>query len=53
MSLWAVVLGRENVVMGIINRVEMVWSLTAGYVNGCDCVVVIVDSIDMLARRLR
>jgi hypothetical protein len=53
MSLWAVVLGRENVVMGIINRVEMVWSLTAGYVNGCDCVVVIVDSIDMLARRLQ
>jgi hypothetical protein len=53
MSLWAIVLGRKDVVMGIIDCVEMVWRLTTGYVDRCDCVVVTVDSIDMLARRFR
>jgi nucleoside 2-deoxyribosyltransferase len=53
MSLRAIVLGREDVVMGIINCVEMVRRLTTRYVNRCDCVVAIVDSIDMLARRQR
>jgi hypothetical protein len=53
MSPRAIVLGREDVVMGIVDGVEMVWRLTTGYVDGRDFVMVIVDSIDVLSRRLQ
>jgi hypothetical protein len=36
--------------MGIVYRVEVVWSLFARHIHRYNCVVVIVDAIDVLAR---
>ena len=50
MSSRAIVLSWKNVVMGIVYRVEVVWSLLSRHIHRCNCVVVTADAIDVLAR---
>jgi hypothetical protein len=45
-----ILLSSKDVVMSIVYRIEMMWSLFARYRHWRDCVVVIVDPINMLAR---
>ena len=45
----ASILRWKDVVMSIVNCVEVVWRLFARYVHRSDCVVVIVDPINVLA----
>jgi hypothetical protein len=46
----SIVLGWKDVVVSIVYRVEMVWSLFARYRHGRDFLVVVVDPINALAR---
>lgn len=50
MSSRAIILRWKDVVMSIVDCVEVVWSLFARYVHRSDCVVVIVNPINVLAR---
>ena len=50
MSLRAIVLGGKYVVVSIVYRVEMMRRLVAQCLHRCDCAVVVVDPINVLAR---
>jgi hypothetical protein len=53
MSSRAIRLSGENVVVGVVYRIEMVWRLFSRYVHRCNSVMVVVDKIDVLARLVR
>jgi hypothetical protein len=53
MSSRAIRLSGENVVVGVVYRIEMVWRLFSGYVHRRNSVMVVVDKIDVLARLVR
>lgn len=50
MSPRAISLGGKDVVVSIVYRIEMMWRLVARCLHRCDCVMVVVDPINMLAR---
>jgi hypothetical protein len=49
----AIVLTWKDVVMGIVDCVEVVWNVFGWYAHWRDCLVVIVNTIDVLARFCR